>query len=115
MGRLSDKAIIDLGREYVDIRGRLLAELAARNVSAVERDGVKVARRTNITKTYDIKGLAKQLARGVKAKVIVQRVDGRALAKAVKAGDVDQALVEEMLTGSSESAPFLEVTVKASA
>lgn len=112
MGRLSDKRVAILAREYLSIRGELLAELAARRVTTVEVDGVKVSARTNKIKTWDVAGLAKQLSRSLQAKIIVRRVDARALARAVKSGDVPQAIADAAILSETESSPFLEVTLK---
>lgn len=111
--RLSDKAIIELAREYDRAKRLLLDAMVARGGGPLEADGVKVQLRTNRTVEWDIKGLAAKLTRAVKARVIVQRVDARALASAVRAGQVDQADVDAAVVSSSESAPFLQVTVRA--
>jgi ABC-type amino acid transport substrate-binding protein len=116
MAKLTDKQILELARQYAAIKDQLLDAMKARKGDAasisVEADDIKVVVRSNVIKTWDVKGLAAKLSRRVRSAVIVSKVDARALARAVKAGDVDQALVDEALLSATPSAPFLEVTVR---
>jgi len=110
--KVSEKAIVQLARDYDDIKRRLLEAMKARDGRVVEADGVKVQLRTNTLKTWDLKALGAKLTRAVKAKVIVSRVDARALARAVKAGDIAEDDVDAAMLSATESSPFLEVTVR---
>ena len=112
MGRLSNTKLAALGRQYIEIRAQLLDELVRRGLGTLEHDGVKLTARTKTTRTYHVPDLSKLLSRGWLPIVLPRRVDTRALAKAVRDGDVAQADVDACLLNESESAPFLEVTLR---
>jgi hypothetical protein len=116
MGQLSDRSIIELGRQYHDAKQQLLVALQARRKAGrstvVEADGVKVALRINVQREYSVKDLAAKLTTAVRNRVIVRKVDGRALSAAIKRGDVAQDDVDAALISATEQAPSVVVTVR---
>lgn len=102
MTKLTNAQLVDLGREHIDAKAAesaakarkqaasaaIVAELNRRGKSTLEVDGVRFVKKAPTVTTYSVERLKATLKRRAGRFL---RVDGKALAAAVRAGEISEA------------------------
>jgi len=121
MPRLTNDELAALAREYnaekateaaakarkQDLGRQIVTELNRRKKDRLEVDGVRITKKASTTTTYSVDRLKATLKRRAGRFL---KVDGRALADAVKAGDITAAEKAACIESSSPGSAYPDIT-----